>query len=212
MNIDELMARLKEYDTDPIYKVGDKFKEWQIKDNKRRLEIYEKYPDYMDEVPVSMAMALFNEEYPTGNPETDNHWKMVRDIIEQIDPLERLYNRWGVCEECGYEGPIQETYLTWVCHNPECVNAVNEWYEAYHTFHRKLIDSSADDFASMPISIRKKVIENAKYKGIEVLQEWVSTIERFVEIVMDKKGISIEEARESVPELIKLLREGKLEF
>jgi len=115
-------------------KVGKKFDNWQRLETLRRIRIFNKYPEYL-EYPIQLfpyhyhkARAFYNEVYPTGNPAIDSYWERYRNFLDIISD-ERLWTRWGICEECGWEGLVYEIGLNWVCDNPECEKAMNDWYK-----------------------------------------------------------------------------------
>ena len=112
-------------------KVGKKFDDWQRRETLRRIRIFNKYPEY----PIQLfpyhyhkARAFFNEKHPTGDTHIDSYWERYRNFLDIISD-ERLWTRWSICEECGNEGLVYEIGLNWVCDDPDCEKAMNDWYE-----------------------------------------------------------------------------------
>jgi hypothetical protein len=186
------------------------FRIWAHQEKLRRKNIKKQHPEYNEEFSECKAHALWNEKYPAENDEINDHWKVVRLLVEEIDPLERLYNQFGTCSECGIDRVLTEHYLTFCCDHPDCENSVNKWYEDYHAFRRNIMDNAEKDLAEIHESVSSIIIERANKKKVPIAQEWADSLINFTEKVGDELGLPEEETRALIPELIHQLKDPEV--
>ena len=94
------------------------------------------------------------------------------------------------------------------CDNPECENKTRDWYDDFIKFRTALNNSARASFSRIHPTVKKRIRAEAKKKGVPVLQEWVEALIQFSYEIEDRLGISKEEARMKLPELVDFLEEG----